>query len=620
MNLSDRIGLVHPFSDIHTLGISYIQQLLEECGIKTFVSPENINKALDSISFPKNFFLFKKWVLENKLSYIGFSYRLDPGQALETFSRLIYHIDEDSDLLFEKGGILKGLFFAGLPESCKLVENKFGNRFLTFIGDETPYETLSKIGINNNLIPKSIQENTIYDTLRLDFGKQLINREIHNKITLNKSLSYHEYGTKNDHLVKRIQYAKNENQLPLLRVHSGPYLKEREKAILLFCQWSKELAKSGYLDILSIGSSQLTQSNFGEDWKDLPNGGGVPIQNENELKMIWESSRPLLLRAYSATKKIREFAEILERTINISWHALSFWWFNKIDGRGPLELKECIKEHCETLDFIAKTNKPLEPNVPHHFSFRGADDLAYIVSTFLAVKTAKTYGIKYLVLQNMLNTPKSTYGINDIAKARAILNLTSNLIDDNFVIYYQPRAGLDYFSPNLEKAKIQLAAVTALMMDIRENILPEIIHVVSYSEASHLATPEVINESLKITRATINEYSNFKKNNSINELTNSKEIKIKTEEYISDAKKMINHIEKNIKNTYSPNGLFNIYKAGYLPTPYIYNSRDEFNFAVNWSTKLINGEVKVVDKNNNPISIDKRLEIISNNLSNINHC
>ena len=220
----------------------------------------------------------------------------------------------------------------------------------------------------------------------------------------------------------------------------------------------------------------------------------------------------------------------------------------------------------------------------------------------------------------MLNTPKSTYGINDIAKARAILNLTSNLIDDNFVIYYQPRAGLDYFSPNLEKAKIQLAAVTALMMDIRETILPEIIHVVSYSEASHLATPEVINESLKITRATINEYSNFKKNNSINELTNSKEIKIKTEEYISDAKKMINHIEKNIKNTYSPNGLYNIYKAGYLPTPYIYNSRDEFNFAVNWSTKLINGEVKVVDKNNNPISIDKRLEIISNNLSNINHC
>ena len=35
---------------------------------------------------------------------------------------------------------------------------------------------------------------------------------------------------------------------------------------------------------------------------------------------------------------------------------------------------------------------------------------------------------------------------------------------------------------------------------------PEIIHVVSYSEALYLATPDIINESIKITRYALKEY------------------------------------------------------------------------------------------------------------------
>ena len=69
--------------------------------------------------------------------------------------------------------------------------------------------------------------------------------------------------------------------------------------------WAKYLAETGYLDILSIGTSQLTQSNFGEDWGDRPNGGGVPINSPEEYRMIWEVSRPLLLRTYAGTKYTR---------------------------------------------------------------------------------------------------------------------------------------------------------------------------------------------------------------------------------------------------------------------------------------------------------------------------
>jgi len=51
---------------------------------------------------------------------------------------------------------------------------------------------------------------------------------------------------------------------------------------------------------------------------------------------------------------------------------------------------------------------------------------------------------------------------------------------------------------DLQKAKAQLAAVTALMDDIepQDPNSPPIIHVVSYCEASHLADPAAVNESI----------------------------------------------------------------------------------------------------------------------------
>ena len=111
--------------------------------------------------------------------------------------------------------------------------------------------------------------------------------------------------------------------------------------------------------------------------------------------------------------------------------------------------------------------------------------MTYVISAYLAAKTAKKYGIKHLILQNMLNTPKQTWGIEDLSKGRVMLKLIRELEDAGFHVHLQLRAGLDYFVPNLEKSKVQLAEITALMDDIEPNNpnSPEIIHVVSYSEA-----------------------------------------------------------------------------------------------------------------------------------------
>lgn len=607
-------GLVKSGLDAHTLGLSILSQLLEECGYDIFIADVSISEAVDSISNIHSFEIFKKWIIDNKITHVGFSYRLDPKQALEIFGRLVYRIKNDKILSIEKAGLVREIYFAGLPESCELVEKEFKGRFKTFRGDEIPVETLQKLGIPDDLIPRSVRESSVYDELRLDFGKKLIEEERHLGMLPFKEYDYEGYGTSKDHLIKRLDAARTFRQLPLTRVHAGPYIKDREKALALFSDWLKKLAKSQFLDIVSVGSSQLSQSRFGENWGDLPNGGGVPFNSEFELRAIREDASPMLVRSYSATKNIPNMAKILEENLNTAWHALSLWWFNQIDGRGPLTVREGLSEHVETLRYIAQTGKPYEPNIPHHFAFRGCDDVTYVVSSYMAARAAKMAGIKYLVLQNMLNTPKSTWGVKDIAKARVLLRLVRSLEDKNFRVIYQPRAGLDYFSPDVNKAKMQLAAVTALMADVepeKENSL-EIIHVVSFSEALFLATPDVIRESIQIVKAALKHYPEYRKKNDIHDLLSSRELDGISDELWEEANVLVRDMEKNVKNVYTSQGLYTLFKMGYFPVPYLWEGREEFSNAVNWTTKIIDGGVCVVKESGKKMNIRDRMARIKN--------
>lgn len=483
---------------------------------------------------------------------------------------------------------------------------------MTFKGDETPKETLLKLGLPKHLIPRSIQEQSVYDELRLDFGKTLLSQEKPFHIHPYSGYEYPDYGTSKDHLIKRLTAADSANQRPLTRVHAGPYLKDREKALALFSDWQKKLARSHFLDIVSVGSSQLSQSHFGKDWGDLPNGGGVPFNSEMELRAIREEASPMLVRAYSATNNILDVAQFLERNLNMAWHALSLWWFNLMDGRGPLGLRQSISEHIETFKYIARTGKPFEPNTPHHFAFRGSDDLTYMASAYLAANIAKRSGIKYFILQNMLNTPKSTWGLRDLAKSRALLHLIRRLEDRNFRVIYQPRAGLNYFSPEVEKAKIHLATVSALMADVepKNTKSPEIIHVVSYSEALFLANSAVIDESIQITKASLHYYPQFRRKNAIEDLIQNQDLAAQTQELVKETYELIKDMEKKVKNLYSAEGLYTIFRMDYLPVPYLWECREEFANAVGWTTKLIKGGVYVVDETRRKMSVQDRLRRI----------
>lgn len=612
-NLKDVFGFIKPLVDVHTMGVYTIANLLRDCGYKVYVSKDDVNEAVEQIHKINNYSLVKKWIVDNKINRLGFSYRLDPQEGSDYFMSLYMHLKSDN-MFEEQGGQLTQIFFAGLPDTCDIVRGKTNGEVLVFPGNESPIQSLTMLKVPEQLMPQALNQKNPYDDMRWDFAKKMIESERYKLEPAQDHYGYPTCGTDTDSYVDRLNYARSKHSLPIIRTHSGPYNPNRMEALKEYSSWCRDLAQSKLLDVLSIGSSQLTQSNFGEDWEGKPNGGGVPVNSEVEYRVIKEEANPMLVRTYSGTKDVPGLARIHERCLNISWHALSFWWFNELDGRGHNSLLDNLKEHFEAVRWIVTSGKPVEPNVPHHFSFRGADDITYIITGYLAAKACKKMGVKHLILQNMLNTPKYTTGVQDLAKGRTLLKLVRELEDDTFRISLQSRAGLDYFAPDLEEAKVQLAAVTCLMDDLEpeNDNSPEIIHVVNYSEAVRLATPPIIKESIKITLCALHEYRMARAMGKIPNMKYDNEVKEREDALYAEAKESILMMEKAVPNLYTPEGFYKIFVEGFLPVPYLMDQNRKFPKATMWHTAIKNGGIRVIDDEGKVIyTTDRYKKILS---------
>ncbi|MDD3944800.1 MAG: hypothetical protein PHS38_08810 [Bacteroidales bacterium] len=609
-------GFVKPQVDVHSLGIFTVSNLLRDCGYKVYLADDVVNAGIGNIRKLNNYYQVKRWLITKGITRIGFSYRLDPNEGCEYFM-YFYTLLKSDNMLVENGGPIKQVFFAGLPDTCQMVKGKTDGAVLVFPGDETPAQTLSMLHVPVEKIPKDLNKSDDYDTMRIGFAKKYITSERWKFVGPQNHYGYSTCGKENDTFVDRWRYAIDKHALPLIRTHSGPYNPDRIEALKEYNSWVKDLANSRLLDVLSIGSSQLTQSNFGENWEGLPNGGGVPVNSDIEYRVIHDNALPMLCRTYSGTKDVPKLARIHEHSLNICWHALSFWWFCELDGRGKNTLLENLREHFETVKYIATTGKPVEPNVSHHFAFRGCDDVTYIISGFLAAKACKKLGVKHYIQQIMLNTPKHTSGRFDLAKGRVLMKLIKEIEDENFNVYLQSRGGLDYFAPNLEKAKVQLAAVTCLMDDLdpdNENC-PDIIHVVNYSEAVSLATPSIIKDSIKITLGVLQEYRMSKRLGLVPKTKYDLKIQIREKELYDTCKAAIKMLEKFIPNLYTPEGFYRVFELGFFPVPYLMNWHHKYRNATNWLTSLRNGGVTVIDENGKEINTIDRYKTIINRSS-----
>lgn len=611
-------GFVKPNIDAHTMGMYTMVNLLKNCNYIVHVADSSINEALEHVQKVNNYSLIKSWIINNNITHICFSYRLDPVDACDYFLQL-YNMLIDDNMTTQAGGCIQVFSFAGLPDACQQIYEKTNHHVIVFPGGESPLESLGKYQIPKQQIDDKLLSNNWYDDMRWDFAKKIIEYEYYQKISTQDHYGYSTCGTDTDTYVDRLDYSRSKHSLPIIRTHSGPYNPNRMEALKEYNSWVIELANSRLLDVLSIGSSQLTQSNFGEEWNGLQNGGGVPINSPIEYRVIREKAKPMLVRTYSGTKDVPSLAQMHEDTLNISWHALSFWWFNELDGRGKNTLLENLNEHFEAIRYIASTGKPVEPNVPHHFAFRGADDVTYIISGFLAAKACKLYGIRHVILQNMLNTPKNTWGTQDLAKGRAMLRLVKELEDEHFSISLQSRVGLDYFSTDLDVAKIQLAAATCMMDDIdpENDNSPEIVHVVNYCEAVHLATPSIILESIKITLATLKAYRQARRLGTIPNMKYDTDTNYRVEKLYNEAKTAIVFLEQHIPYLYSAEGFYKIFLEGFLPVPYLMDYEKKYPKATMWQTALKDGGIKVVDNKGNIIDTLHRYNIILNTMQTI---
>ncbi len=600
-------GLLRPSIDAHTLGISTVADLLRDCRYQVSVADEGVCRALDSLHHRASIDAVERWIRQNRVSRLGFSYRLDPRDGADRFKHIL-EICTDRRLWISQGGPVCRAFFAGLPAACELISQWYGHAVPVFHGDETPGQTLRKLGVPESRLPQGLAGEHEYDTAREVFARAVIMSGQYASERPVDRRGYAGFGTRHDSLLARITHGWQAGLPPLMRAHVGPYGEDREEAVRQFVDWTKQLAASGMLDVLSIGTSQLTQVAFGQEWGDKPNGGGVPVNSEDEYRAIWEAARPMLVRTYAGTRDVPGLAELHDRVLHNAWHALSFWWFCHLDGRGPNDLATNLREHFAVLRHAAEAGRPVEPNVPHHFAFRGADDVTYVVAGALAAGAARRVGVRTLVLQTMLNTPKHTWGVQDLAKCRALLRLVREDGDRGMRVVLQPRAGLDYLSHDTERAKAQLASASALMDDIEpeDSASPPIVHVVSYSEGSHLATPDVVDDSIRITRFAIAEYRRARHRGDVPDMAHDAEVEARTEELVDGARTVLAQIGRSIDEPYSPVGLCAAFEAGFLPVPALWGSRDAYPNATHWRTKLIDGGVKVVDDVGRPVPVAER--------------
>jgi len=127
----------------------------------------------------------------------------------------------------------------------------------------------------------------------------------------------------------------------------------------------------------------------------------------------------------------------------------------------------------------------------------------------------------------MFNTPSGTSLKMDLARNLAMIEIVAELGDKNFNIIRETRAGLAYFVPRDNVAKGQLVTSTMMQMALK----PHIIHVVTYSEATHAAKPEDIIESCQLLQRVIQDSFH-----GLPDLTKDPLIQKRKEELLHDAR------------------------------------------------------------------------------------
>ena len=357
---------------VHVAGVMNFLHLAELAGWRTvYLGPAVPVKKVVEIA------------IQEQADLVGVSYRLTP----ETGERLLGEFAEEADELRSKG---VRFAFGGTPPVVERAR-KLGFFEQVFEGGEPADQVLAYL---KGQSPGAVQA--------VDFPQNTIER------------------------------IKWKNPFPLLRHHFGlPTMPESLLGI-------EKIAEASVLDVISLGIDQDAQENFFAPQRQDPRrkgAGGVPVRSREDYQALYAASRRgnyPLMRTYSGTDHFIQLAEMYAETIHIAWCAIPLFWFNRMDGRGPWDLKGSISEHQQVMAWYGDRNIPVELNEAHHWGLRDAPDVVYIVSAFLAAYNARAFGVKDYIAQYMFNSPPGLSDAMDLAKMLAIQRLIEPLSGPDF--------------------------------------------------------------------------------------------------------------------------------------------------------------------------------------------
>ncbi len=512
---------------VHVGGVSNFLQLARQRGYQTkFLGPAvKIDYLLDAVQ-------------ESEPEVVAVGYRLTPETAERVLNKL-----KDS---VEERGLTKFKYIFGGTLPVANVAKKVGLFDVVFSGEETLAEIIAFL---DGKEPEQIAENYA------------------------------------DNLLDRIA---DKKPYPLIRHHYGQPTMEATLSGI------KKIAKSKVVDIISLGPDQNAQESFfrpAEMNETEKGAGGVPIRTAKDLQNLYKASRygnfPLL-RSYSGTRDVFKMAKLLIETINNAWAAVPLSWYNELDGRGPRDLLTGIKENQELMRWHGKNNIPVEVNEAHHWSLRDAHDTIAVAMAYLGAYNAKKMGVKDFIAQYMFNNPAQTSGPMDLAKMLAKKELIESLVDKEFKVYTQVRAGLASFPLDLDRAKGQLAYATFLGMALE----PDLVHVVGFSEADHAARAGDVIESCKIASQVIYNsiagYPDFLKDQTIQK---RKDQLLEEADILLEAIKNLGSPQES-DSLASPEVLARAIKSGLLDAPHLQGNQVA---AGKLETKMVNGACYAYD-------------------------
>lgn len=312
-----------------------------------------------------------------------------------------------------------------------------------------------------------------------------------------------------DELLERIKQVRELENRPIIRAHIGVAGDSIEPTV----KGVEKLSDAQAIEIVSLAPDQASQAYLAkfvrgeEDPKEYSRGqGGVPISSKGDLRALKEATKRgnyPMSRIYSGTDELDELAKIFEETLNMAFPAVPIFWYNRLDGRGPLAIWDGLVEHFDVMRWWASIDKPLEVNDPHQWQLRRCSDDMYVTDHVLSGIVALKMGIKTYIMQLMFDLPPEIHPLYDLAKMQAAFELINPLTEHfDFDIIKETRGGLSSYPPNLDKAKGHHAMTTYWQMFME----PDIVHIVSHSEAHHEAKPEDIIESSDIAKQVFEEY------------------------------------------------------------------------------------------------------------------